>query len=90
MLGSPSKHWTKCMKMKFKKGQLIYIRFLDHCISDEHELMNCEVVGWVESQTKERLTITYWKTKKYHKDNHEPVNIIKSTILATQVLDLKT
>ena len=71
--------------MNFRKGNLYKITFLDHCISPDHEVVTCEVVGWLLSQDKTRITITYWKV--IHDDseivdsNNEPVNIIKSTIL---------
>lgn len=69
--------------MQFKIGELYYIKFLDHCISDEHIVVECEICGWVISQDKSRVTLTYWNVvdKKYKDGNDEPVNIIKSTIL---------
>ncbi len=69
--------------MIFEKGSCYIITFLDHCLSDEHLLMECQVCGWVLSQDDLRVTITYWNVlKESHKEgNDEPVNIIKSTIL---------
>ena len=71
------------MLMTFEKGEPYYIKFLDHVLSDEHILMECEIMGWVLSQDKDRVTVTYWNVLKesYKEGNDEPVNIIKSTIL---------
>ena len=69
--------------MTFENGELYVITFLDHVLSDEHVLMECQVAGWVLSQDDKRLTVTYWNVLKesYKEGNDEPVNIIKSTIL---------
>lgn len=69
--------------MNFDCGQLYYIQFLDHCLSQEHTLVTCEVCLWVLSQDDVRVTGTYWNVveEDYREGNQEPVNIIKSTIL---------
>jgi len=76
--------------MIFDNRRPYYIKFLDHCLSDEHILMECEVMGWVISQDDKRVTITYWNVgdESYRKDNEEPVNIIKSTILKKRVINI--
>lgn len=68
--------------MTFDKGSCYLISFRDHCISDEHILMDCQLAGWVLSQDDERVTITWWNVLKesYKEGNTETVNIIKSTI----------
>lgn len=68
--------------MKFKNGELYYIKFLDHCISEDHTVIECEVCGWVLSEDKDRVTLTWWHVSNdaYRDGNDEPVSIIKSTI----------
>ena len=76
--------------MTFEQDQLYYVKFLDHCLSDEHILIKCEVCGWVISQDDTRLTITYWNVEgdDYKAGNQEPVNIIKSTILSKRKINV--
>lgn len=76
--------------MKFEKGELYYIRFLDHCISPDHEVMECEVCGWVLSEDDVRVTATWWNVidDECKEDNSEPVNIIKSTILKKRKISI--
>lgn len=74
---------------KFEVGKLYRITFLDHCVG-EHNLITCEVAGWLVSQTSEHITVTYWQVitedEEVRRDNIEPVNIIKSTIKKTRKL----
>lgn len=74
--------------MKFEKGQPYYVKFLDHCLSSEHTLMESEVVGWVVSQDDLRVTLTFWNVTRHDwkRDSEEPVNIVKSTILRKRKL----
>lgn len=76
--------------MNFVKGRAYYIKFLDHCLSAEHTLMESEILGWVVSQDENRVTLTYWNVtrKDWKKDSEEPINIIKSTILKKKVLTI--
>lgn len=69
--------------MIYEKGKLYYFKFLDHCLSPDHVLVECEVFGWVLSQDDKRITITYWNVvqDEYKQGNEEPINIIKSTII---------
>lgn len=66
------------------------LEFWDHIIGPHRKLAKCIVSGKVISATKDRVTISYWvcTDKEYEKDNYEPVNIIRSTILRYQELDL--
>lgn len=74
--------------MTFEKDELYYIKFWDHCLSEEHTLMESEVVGWVISQDKLRLTVSFWNVtrKDWKKHSHEPVNILKSAIIKKRKL----
>jgi hypothetical protein len=71
------------MRYKFEKDKLYKVTFLDHCVG-EHEVITCEVAGWLVSETPDHITLTYWLVvtdcEETRRDNLEPVNIIKSAI----------
>lgn len=77
--------------MKFQRGKLYEIVFLDHCISSKGSgVITCAVVGWVVEQTRKTLTIAYWKLidcdAETAKSNRETINIVKSTIVSAVAL----
>lgn len=76
--------------MKFEKDAPYVIFFKDHCLSQEHELMDCVVMGWVLSQDKYRVTITYWQVADVNSraENSEPVNIVKNAITKAKKLKI--
>lgn len=69
---------------KFEIGKLYKVTFLDHCIGEDHNVITCEVAGWIIKDNDEHITLTYWQVvtedEEVKRDNIEPVNIIKSTI----------
>lgn len=68
---------------KFKYKQLYRIKFIDHAIGDS--TIECELCGWFLSQTKDSITLTWWKLhsedEAHFEANLEPVSLVKSTIL---------
>ena len=76
--------------MKFEVGSAYLICFKDHCLGEDHILMDCSVLGWVLSQDEDRVTVTFWKVDKdeYKEGNDEPCNIIKSTITKKRKLQI--
>lgn len=70
--------------MKFIKGALYYIKFMDHSVGTS-ETITCEICAWVLSQCDKTVTLTYWKTnsrdRQVVKDNVEYIKLIKSTVL---------
>jgi hypothetical protein len=76
--------------MNFKKDKLYYIKFLDHFINGDNEMV-CETVGWVLSQNTKSVTIATWRNvtddKETFENNLEKTTIIKSCILKKRVLN---
>jgi len=75
--------------MKFNKGSLYKITFLDHCVGIKEE-MKCHAVGWVIHSTKLSVTISHWiidsSCDETKMQNIEPTTIVKSTILKARLI----
>lgn len=69
--------------MKFKEGQLYYIKFYDHSVGLK-DAMTIEAVGWAIKDESKYVVFTSWKVLSDDTDitdnNHEPFSIIKSCI----------
>lgn len=81
--------------MRYYKHKPYYIKFHDHCISDnECERITCEVVGWIEKIDRKFITLTFWRTmsacgdKRIERNNNEFIQIIRSTILESKQLEV--
>lgn len=76
--------------MKFKTGELYYIRFLDHAMGND--VLPCEVCGWVLKEDEYSITITVWNLdiddEEVKNANTEPIALIKSCILKKRKINL--
>lgn len=75
--------------VNFKEGQPYYIKAYDHAMGTK-ELITIEVIGWVLSQDKVQVTMSWWlttsKDKDVREDNLEPFVILKSAIITKRAL----
>lgn len=75
--------------MKFKEGQQIYIKFLDH-VQDGDEPMVCELWGYVEKDAPNSVTIVCWRLPSADQgtkeDNELKFCVLKSTIIKRKTL----
>lgn len=72
------------MRGRFEDGCLYKIKFHDHCVGIDKPVF-CEAVGWVVDQTKNHITLAYWKVQHpdedVRKDNQEVLTVVKSCIV---------
>lgn len=77
--------------MKFKKGKLYYVEFLDHCMGMQAP-MKCKVVGWVMKDDPAYVVLTPWLVDDLDEEiveaNSEPIVLLKRVILETVHLPL--
>lgn len=68
------------------KGHIISVRFYDHCIGGDAELIECEIIGRVMSVSPRDVIIEHWSI--YSEDqgvceqNRERVAIAQATIIS--------
>ena len=75
------------MKFRFRRGQLVQIRFLDHTTG--HRTLTFHVWGKVVSADRLSVTVAYWdaadeESKKAGCDE----NTVKHTIVRSAILDV--
>lgn len=70
-------------RLTCKIGQLVVIRFLDHC-TNSFEPLECEVVGRVKAVSEHSITLVWWSIFNEDietvKNNEELITILVSTI----------
>jgi len=79
-------------RTKLKVGRRYLIRFWDHCISENEEVVKCRLYGWLVSQDKNRISISTWEVEDSDPDtktnNKELVNIVRAAIIEIRQLEV--
>lgn len=73
---------TKFSRLKI--GEWYEVKFLDHCIHQEEIILTCKVYGWLVSNEKDYITLSWWGVdhEDWKSELTELVNVVKSTIVS--------
>jgi len=76
-------------RRKFVKGNLYYIKFLDHTIGGGEEA-TCEIAGWTISDRKSCVVLNLWNVLDVDvdEDERELVTIVKGTIIKSRKITI--
>ena len=76
---------------KFKGGNCYLVRFLDHTHGTK-TIIEVEIIAWCLEIHSEHVVFTSWRVDDEDEDmvsnNHEPVSIIKSTIIGKRSIQV--
>lgn len=76
--------------LTFKEGSCYLVRFLDHTAGSS-DIVEVEIVGWCIGVKSKHVVFSAWRVdddEDLISNGHEPVSIIKSTILQKRVLTI--